>query len=976
MWYIIVEINGLSQIEKIEPALAEKIVSQTAKILFSPLFQFVGRRGGVQVFTAGKTDKEIGRVAEQLKKIEIFLKGQPETVESYSIVVRGGEDVQRLGPEPLLSDAARLVYDVPEDEGLWCDETAAGTIFSRNNLHKKDNFWLFVPESREAGRERGEFRDLFDTLLPREEIFDRFSPFLNGEKEGVFLLYGARGAGKHTAIHGILRDIQGDSFFLPRLEFSPEPTSFRGIVPLLRGLDKEFAGKVSSFLNPRESRIWEQVLPLLYGRLESIEENDGVLLLDLYIGGYVRYMESMLFPPVILCFDIDSMKEHTAAILHRLMRRRFPQYGPVWIASAKEDTGCIPEELLGETCCIEEFLGERREELKGSELFEGYGDYSRYPLFSPCHEGVCRRAFEKSVKRGESPTDVLYEQLSIEDKCLLYGMSIIPHIQDKKGYVEIFYNAGMEEGDVERRLDTLSMYRLVQEENRFLPLFPELYREKAVGERETEERIKKGAADYIRRRRSGDSDISAAQAGFACELMNSKTDAVEYYFRSAEEFLFSDNPEELGGTAGKLEELIGEMDNPDKGYSERLRELQLRIALEEGDVKKAEGLFQLVSEESSLPWGDAEKERYAKGLFIRSEYQWRKRKPREALEGTKEALLMFQDLKLPEWEVSAQLLIGKIMLSFQRVEEAVEYFHNASQRKLGDIFFSLTCESSAFIALTHVILGDYSLALSYAQTARTRARERGRRVWERYLGMVRGKLLWELGRYDEAAQEFESLLLLERIYFGNERKERFIAWFSRCMMYQGFTDTSLARLSELEETPEHLFFTAEAHLLNRNFEEALSALNRALELDVGEEDFIYPIKLLCLNGFESFENVILKKNHSYDVLYQLIRSLRGFVLFRLGRAAEAHSEFDYILTAEKQVKMDPYRHLYYFFRTLAHDNGDEGEELTKTTYLSKAFQNLQKIAGRITEPSDRRSYLTGNYWNSKLFHMSKEYKLV
>jgi hypothetical protein len=196
------------------------------------------------------------------------------------------------------------------------------------------------------------------------------------------------------------------------------------------------------------------------------------------------------------------------------------------------------------------------------------------------------------------------------------------------------------------------------------------------------------------------------------------------------------------------------------------------------------------------------------------------------------------------------------------------------------------------------------------------------------------------------------------------------------MMYQGYIEASLQLLEHLSETPEHLFFTAEAHLLNRDFESAFAALDTAME-GVGEEDtFIRPIALLYRDGFEPFENVVLKNPENYDVLHQLIRSMRGFVLFRLGREVEADGEFQKIFDAEKKVKIDPYRHLYYFFRTLAHENGGESGELTKATFLSKSFQNLQKIAGRITEPSDRRSFLTQNYWNSKLFSMSKEHKLV
>ncbi len=980
MWYILVEIDALPQIEKIEPDLAENITAQIGRTLAPPLFRFIGRRGGVHVFTAKGSGKENERIAEQLKRTESFLRSQPEAVESFSVVVRGDADIQQLGSEPLLGDAVRFVYDVPEEVGLWCDESASRKLFSGVGLQRREIFSRYISESMEIGRERAELREYFESLLPIEEVFDEFTPILNGVEESVFLLRGPEGSGKRSLFERLRATIQGSTLHLPWLEFADDYPGYGSFELLLRSLNEDFIEKIPSYVNRHEGALWKTLRPLLAGDSATIVRNDALLILDLYLSAYVRYMESMYFPPVVYVYDIDTMPQPAISLIKEMIDRPYPGKGVLWIISSERGdvlegtrrsvTGC---DLLTHLASLrdrklaQESWWASEREINGESL----------PLYTAFHAYLLSSFFNRETGSADSPTEILLEELSGEERSLLYGISLLPQELDQSSFEDLLGRTGMDQEDVARSLDRLSMYRLVHPEHHLLPLFPDLYLSKGAGDRERELSLREGAIEILRDTGlRADSPLSHLRRARALERLGSLEEAIEHYFRAAAQMLFYEAHDELRGLVDRIEEKLSNLRGGTSIFRERLEGLRLHMAIAEGDRAEADRRFALISTEHREARGEHEERLYAKWVFTRGEYFWRSRRYTEALKETKDALLRFQSLALPEWEVKAQLLLGKIMLSFQRVEEAVEYFHNAGQRELDDIYYSLICESAAFVVLTHVMLGDYSLALSYADGAGKRAAAHGRRSWERYLEMLRGKLLCELGRYSEASKLFQSLLLHERLYFDKEREGRFIAWISRCLMYQGFTETALERLVLLEESSEQLYFRAEASLLQRDFESALQLLDRALEIDNGDEDFIPPITLLSRDGYEPFENLVLKKPGAYDVLYQLIRAMRGFVLSRLGSQEEADLEFDAILEAEKRVKMDPYRHLYYFFRTLAFENGDQEGELTKATFLSKAFQNLQKIAGRITEPSDRRSFLKENYWNSKLFAMSKEHKLV
>jgi hypothetical protein len=153
-------------------------------------------------------------------------------------------------------------------------------------------------------------------------------------------------------------------------------------------------------------------------------------------------------------------------------------------------------------------------------------------------------------------------------------------------------------------------------------------------------------------------------------------------------------------------------------------------------------------------------------------------------------------------------------------------------------------------------------------------------------------------------------------------------------------------------------------------------VEKALELMEEEEGDILPIELLPGDGFEPYENLALKIPGVYSTLRQLLYALKGFLLHEQGLFDSSREAFYKLFEQEKISRQDPYRHLYYYFFTITLPVSGEKEELNMVTYLSKSFQSLQRIAGKISEPADRRSYITMNYWNSRLYNLSREYKLI
>ena len=82
------------------------------------------------------------------------------------------------------------------------------------------------------------------------------------------------------------------------------------------------------------------------------------------------------------------------------------------------------------------------------------------------------------------------------------------------------------------------------------------------------------------------------------------------------------------------------------------------------------------------------------------------------------------------------------------------------------------------------------------------------------------------------------------------------------------------------------------------------------------------------------------------------------------------------LAVESLYQNDPYSSLYMY---LCYDLSVKlyGESSSQTiAYLSKAFKSMQKNVLAIGENDIRDKYMQNNLWNSKLFKVAKNQKLI
>jgi len=719
---------------------------------------------------------------------------------------------------------------------------------------------------------------------------------------------------------------------------------------LLHRIDEKVLAEFEYLLTKKELQVWAHLQPLRSLSVSTWAAADLKLIFQLYLRAYGRRMKRELLPPVVVIHAFDQYPLEVQSFLAAELERLLHSGEGIPVVTLRKESVYTPVEDAFEAVHFD--IREWHEKLQ-----ERFGVKFASPY----------AAFEYG---GEPPKRKnLFHKAPEELHVILYTCYRLEGLFPKSRHLELFGQIGVRSDVAEQSLYQLIALGYVNDGEYFLPTRPVL--PSAVKQSKVLDRTRTNyiIEQFVVAHLSELNFYAVVQLSKKLEFTAQSLSKIAH--RLVEELL-SDTEVPLQPLIAAVPEWLSSRDTAG------LMCIELLACLWDGALDAAAELYRELfgqTQEQMPPESEVPQVLF---LFAEGAYLWRKRGEYQVvLSKAKQALLQVQDQSFPELEARATLLLGKVMLTNGRMSEAAEYFRQARQKTFDTPLTAAACESTALTALTHFITGDYSLASSHSQAAQQKARETGRRRWERYTMMLQARIQFELGRYSEAHLLFQELLTHDRLYFEGERRNLFTAWLLRAHMYQGFIHTAEEVLQNLPETGETLYFQAEGHLLNRNIEEAYRYVAAAIQhRQTYEQHDILPIVHLAGDGYEPYENFALKIPRVYDVPLQLLYALEGFLLNELGRGEESEAAFERLFSQERLTRQDPYRHLYYYFRTITQPVHSEKEELNMTTMLSKAFQSLQKIAGRISDPSDRRSYTTMNYWNSRLFALSRRYKLV
>jgi hypothetical protein len=408
---------------------------------------------------------------------------------------------------------------------------------------------------------------------------------------------------------------------------------------------------------------------------------------------------------------------------------------------------------------------------------------------------------------------------------------------------------------------------------------------------------------------------------------------------------------------GKLKFIVGPQRAPTVGYL--IRTFGALLSGEDGDIRDA------------FRSGPAEDRIYppfrAQALINAAAYFLGIRDIDSAQSAVKEAFVLSQNAP---WSGLAQSnrLLSLVNLSKQRIGETVDYagFAVENAEKAGN--YEELALASYYDATVQFLYGNISQAEKLAAAAEVQAAQAGRAEWIDRARFFRGKLAFDLGRYQDALRFFQETAENPS---GNPSAEKLAlleAWAYRSRIYSqnpllpgpgGSIDAEL--------------FKIEGAYLAGDYPRT-AELAATLAESLPGEGFIYTEQPDWRSGFAQCELLLLSPREFWGRMASVYQSLALCHLSPDG-GTEALKIMQRVLRDERLSELDPWDAFYYYawYQVL----GESGAaQVDMNTAISMAFKQLQRRASRIDDIKTRQIYLTQPHWNGALSLTAKEHRLI
>jgi tetratricopeptide (TPR) repeat protein len=994
MLYLLIEIHNYSQLLKLDNENISGIYKQIIDKI-KVCSRFTNTRGEYILGCLRNVSAEDpSRALECLWAVFTILKENIDKLIGYSILL---EDYGEAKIEDVFKKMRGVLNTRGEMEGVWLGRKAAALL--ENLLEVKPDYGLFRVTVRKKIREKnlGSYRDFSERKEVAAHLFNSIEDNLNGERQGeLILLHGPDYCGKWTNMETVLKKIQGNSLFDSWLVLDgtlPDSiyTHFFRNLPLdlifesMTGTEKIVYKQYRYIIDYFRSNTDVKVFP------DHLKSDLGVLL-RLILSGFYRKMTSELLPAFLIC---SGLKEYSAADLDLLRSLiedflSIPDFFIILISPVVE----LPTALQHFPVKMIHIPAVSDEEINRFEK-----------LFFPV-DAVVPRYNDTDTAVQQNTIASLYHyyrvkeigeerQLnSIEDEESLppFFRPICDHFFAlDTDYHDVYYIIGILDGllDFDEILVMLGRLDLAKSiirdvilkliytgyligETVLVPLYPFLIEMLEKHDQRKCKVLLSLTADYLI-----ENDVMRSQSNLLRiykilrRADRTEESIVSYYnlisdnlcrrdFEKAEYLLESENPLAIGGfkdNEGQMVEDIIKAGGIRSAILMRNYEsaavacesAPLHIPIDKGHQFSGNLLLQYCR--CSLVCGNND----------------------DALHQVKNAIILYQEKEDFSGICRANIDLGCILLTQEKLDEARDYFSiarvSATQLDNGyELVRSITYESIA-----SYLSGNYSIAIESVDAGIARAEKVGMREYEVFLNFIKARIFFSLGDYSSAKEQFSFCLSLNRIYIIPDASAVFYKWLARSAIYLGEGDLGMRIFSDLEEDRESLFFQSEFYILRMDYGKALDLISRSIELPHDQVP-LSTERIAWNSGFAHLEDIVFGREYGGRVLDNLLFSFRGFLNFNTG--SRGREEYRALLRSGALSENDPYNYLYYFLYSMVlPDSGDEILE-AGLTVLGKSVKTLQERMARIDNVAHRRFFIKENYWNKMLLERARKYNLT
>ncbi|MDR1179702.1 MAG: tetratricopeptide repeat protein [Spirochaetales bacterium] len=728
---------------------------------------------------------------------------------------------------------------------------------------------------------------------------------------------------------------------------------------------------IPQVLQHTEKKLWQEKKNIFSyrGRMDFPFE-EAFSAFSLAITAYIRLCERKLIPAVLVCEEFQDMPEAAGKILSSILRRNLPGWKllPVCLsrkASLGEAFKKLPIETYEIPPVTTDEIRSRVRALTGEKTTAGLvsSRNAQGGIVSLYFGFLARNADHQKAKEGqESARDFqpLMRFLRTQERPL---REILYVIQEASGLIpphrlgDFFSRLDFTPAQCTDIINRLARRGFIRDTKSLLPVFPELRRflRKDSGMRKT--KISGMLADFFyalwkEKDFEGDYLLLDFFAENGCGPY-----LVEVFHSYVNSLL------DMGNTA-EAQKLL-EMKFPvllsaDMKLVLSCARLRLALALED-EQAVAEAFLRLDSTQDSPYYGTS---------LIQKTFYWLKRGDRkEALNSAKNAVILFQGKPDADELAEAYNAVGLAMLAAGNPEHAIDYFLMSREQETPN-------SRSLFLeGICRFVIGNYTRAQGNFAQAAAFSDKRYARRWAMSARFMEGRILFELGEYEQAGTVFQ-LLLSDVANFQYRAPVPVVyAWLARTLAYQGDTRMAACILDKFKACPEAVFFRAEADYFQEEYRKARDRLQPFLDFPY-TGDFFPGNTPAWKDGFYFAENICVGNSGGTFLLRNLIRFFHAY-LYGLGSESSQGAELmSHLIRDEKPLRNDPFIGLYYYwyFKVLPEKQNPAFED--RLTVLGRATQNLQSRMSRMDSSVHKRSFTGKNYWNRLLLADARQNNLM
>ncbi len=950
MIYVLVEITGFNALKKMNPVFTDHITADLNKILESNICISRKQYGSLFIYSYTPGLKDIKRLFADARETYRSLLSFKDELRGFTVFIDHAKGIlSKLQRKSVM----RKMYGIWESNS-FCISHDAYDLFSRmaEFVDCDSCYKLVAPESVNQGDEKS-IKEFLTEMPEIGTLLDDFEPLLNNEKKGLFFYYGSQVTGISYLAYSMADAVEGKTKF-PRVIIYPEENDYSEFHPFLRCLQSDLLEQIPYLLSVTEKKVWDQFLTIIQGGGIPLCEEDAVIIFTLYLTAYSRFTRRKNLPFIIYFMDVDRFHERTLEIAADIMEE------------FSRSTDIIPVLFSGNPdvpACFHNFSVIKHL----SEEWHSQGNYSPVSNFHSYLLG--KRKGTKHV--GLQATKTIMDDFDSFTRRILYIATLLNGLLSPEEIINMLTEENLERIKYDRAFNDLKAYGFLYPDHS-IPVFPGLLVELRKIHGEVENRFFKKLEKVYAEKGNSAPRVYMSLAGVFNEIGEAEAE-IAYTFHAVRALIDVRKSEDA---VTLLKEVSQRIKKSPVENAENIRihdQLFLRAALLDARDELAHDFYQTV-----LSSGESRNNQITLNRnIILSEYYYTKYDHKRALKQAKMALIQIQKSDNPPVESAVNILLGKIMLGMQRIDEAKDYFRISREMLSPSRSHPQNVIIYYLESITHYIYGNISESLRLVEMGTAAADLQGLREWQLLYCFAAGRIYFDLGRYSDAARLFSDCLTLADIYNFHESISSIYPWLARSYIYGGIREKGKQILSDFGNSAEGLFFTAEYLYFEGRFPEALDTVKEALGM---EKDairvFRSPDFVLKESGFEYIEDLVFIMEDGHGVLYHLLQAFHAFLSVLVDKSAHGSEELVRLTRDGKLSDIDPYNGFYFFLHALCIPEKPGTDDIDRLTLLSKALRHVQTIASRIDVPGERIEYLNSNYWNAQLLSAGRKNKLL